>query len=116
LQVVPSVFVPDIEAAVQDFVAKWQDRDESLNFAQRYDPDLVRDELRPLVFEQVRKQVDDEMRVLLENLKVSTALTSLSGLTMKCNEQSDVARPHCTAHHVTRAWQSAEGAAGHGGR
>lgn len=35
LQVVPSVFVPDIELAIQDFVAKWQDRDESLNFAQR---------------------------------------------------------------------------------
>lgn len=36
MQVVPSVFVPDIELAIQDFVAKWQDRDESLNFAQRY--------------------------------------------------------------------------------
>jgi hypothetical protein len=36
----------------------------------RYDPDLVKDELRPLVFEQVRKQVDEEMRTLLENLKV----------------------------------------------
>lgn len=35
VQVVPSVFVPDIELAIQDFVAKWQDRDESLNFAQR---------------------------------------------------------------------------------
>lgn len=36
VQVVPSAFVPDIELAIQDFVAKWQDRDESLNFAQRW--------------------------------------------------------------------------------
>jgi hypothetical protein len=35
VQVVPSVFVPDIELAIQEFIAKWQDRDESLNFAQR---------------------------------------------------------------------------------
>jgi hypothetical protein len=41
-------------------------------FRYRYDPDLVKDELRPLVFEQVRKQVDEEMRTLLENLKVSS--------------------------------------------
>eukprot|EP00892_Ulva_mutabilis_P001805 jgi/Ulvmu1/11625/UM008_0029.1 len=66
---IPSVFVPAIERAVQEFVAKWQDRDESMNFAQRYDPDLVKDELRPLVFEEIRLQVDEEMRVLLENLK-----------------------------------------------
>lgn len=70
MQVIPSVFVPAIERAVQEFVAKWQDRDESMNFAQRYDPDLVKDELRPLVFEETRLQVDEEMRVLLENLKV----------------------------------------------
>lgn len=105
------MFVPDIELAIQDFVAKWQDRDESLNFAQRYcfhpliylhrsiwvhparisrcqgvlhpelcryDPDIVKDELRPLVFEQVRKQVDEEMRTLLQNLKVGTLRDSPS--------------------------------------
>ena len=31
----------------------------------------MREELRPLVFEEVRLQVDEEMRVLLQNLKVS---------------------------------------------
>ena len=67
---VTSIFVPDIECSVQEFVAKWQDRDESMNFAQKYDPDLVKDELRPIVFEEIRLQVDEEMRILLENLKV----------------------------------------------
>lgn len=52
-----SVFVPSIEAAVQEFVAKWQDRDESANFFQAYDAELVKDELRPIVFEEIRVQV-----------------------------------------------------------
>ena len=30
---------------MQDFIAKWQDRDESMNFTQRYDPDLVKEEV-----------------------------------------------------------------------
>jgi IQ and AAA domain-containing protein len=69
-ELISSIFVPEIEQSVQDYVAKWQDRDESMNFAQKYDPDLVKDELRPIVFEEIRLQVDGEMRVLLENLKV----------------------------------------------
>lgn len=68
-QKISNVFTPAIEAAVQDFVAKWQDRDESDNFNQKYDPELVKDELRPIVFEEIRQQVDEEMRVLLQNLK-----------------------------------------------
>lgn len=32
---VSSVFIPSIEAAVQEFVAKWQDRDEMNNFFQK---------------------------------------------------------------------------------
>lgn len=43
-----------------------QDRDESSNFAQRYDAELVKEELRPIVFEETRLQVDEEMRVLLQ--------------------------------------------------
>lgn len=71
---VTNIFVPDIEIAVQEFVAKWQDRDESTNFAQKYNPDLVKDELRPIVFEEIRLQVDQEMTILLENLKVRPGL------------------------------------------
>mmetsp|Transcript_33907 Transcript_33907/g.75181 ORF Transcript_33907/g.75181 Transcript_33907/m.75181 type:complete len:829 (-) Transcript_33907:621-3107(-) len=66
---ISSVFIPSIEAAVHEFVAKWQDRDETDNFFQKYDAELVKDELRPIVFEEIRLQVDEEMRVLLQNLK-----------------------------------------------
>lgn len=32
---ITSVFVPSIEASVHEFVAKWQDRDETDNFFQK---------------------------------------------------------------------------------
>ena len=74
-----SAFVGDLEAAVKLFVEKWQDHPEGANaLAQKHEPDLVRQELRPLVFEEVRLQVDEEMRVLLQNLKVT--LRRLAGL------------------------------------
>ncbi|KAG2497810.1 hypothetical protein HYH03_004081 [Edaphochlamys debaryana] len=66
---ITAVFIPSIEAGVQEFVAKWQDRDEQDNFHQKFDGELVKDELRPIVFEEIRLQVDVEMRVLLQNLK-----------------------------------------------
>lgn len=47
---------------------RWQDKDESGNFWQKYDPELVKEEVRPLVFEEIRQEVDEEMRVLLANL------------------------------------------------
>lgn len=69
-EVVTSLFIPDIEDAVEEYVVKWQDRDERDNFFQKYDPELVKDELRPIVFEEIRQQVDVEVRVMLQNLKV----------------------------------------------
>ncbi|DBA81732.1 hypothetical protein WJX77_003084 [Trebouxia sp. C0004] len=69
-ETVSSVFVSDLEAAVKVFVEKWQDHPEGANaLAQKHEAELVRQELRPLVFEEVRLQVDEEMRVLLQNLK-----------------------------------------------
>ncbi len=56
-EVVGSAFVPAIETAVAEYVARWQDKDERENFAQTYDAELAKEELRPLVFEEVRRQV-----------------------------------------------------------
>ena len=70
-ETVSSTFVMDLEAAVKLFVEKWQEHPEGANtLAQKHEGELVRQELRPLVFEEVRLQVDDEMRILLQNLKV----------------------------------------------
>lgn len=63
------VFVPLIEEAMQEYANVWQDTDEGENFEQKHDPSLVKDALRPLVYEEVRIEVDGEMRELLKNLK-----------------------------------------------
>lgn len=74
-EAVSSAFVTDLEAAIKVFVEKWQDHPEGSNaLAQKHEPEQVRQELRPLVFEEVRLQVDEEMRVLLQNLKVGSQL------------------------------------------
>ena len=66
-----SAFVGDLEAAVKLIVEKSQDHRAGANArAQQDEAALGRQELRPLVFEEVRLQVDEEMRVLLQNLKV----------------------------------------------
>ena len=53
-ETISSQFVPALEAAVQDYVTKWQDRSEAGNFSQKHDPELIKDELRPIVFEEIR--------------------------------------------------------------
>ena len=63
------VFVPLIEEAMQEYANVWQDTDEGENFEQKHDPSLIKDALRPLVYEEVRLEVDSEMRDLLKNLK-----------------------------------------------
>mmetsp|Transcript_27563 Transcript_27563/g.67781 ORF Transcript_27563/g.67781 Transcript_27563/m.67781 type:complete len:819 (-) Transcript_27563:1438-3894(-) len=65
----PDYFVKLIHGAVSDYQGDWQDIDESSNFFQKFDPDLVKKALKPVVFEEIRVEVDEEMRVLLENLK-----------------------------------------------
>ena len=81
-EVVTSLFTPDIESAVKQFVERWQTHDEGQNaLPQKHEPELVKGEMRPLVFEEVRQQVDTEMSVLLQNLKVGPGLcrASLTG-------------------------------------
>ncbi|KIY95572.1 hypothetical protein MNEG_12391 [Monoraphidium neglectum] len=56
-ETIGSAFIPLLEAAVAEYVAKWQDRDEGSNLSQAHDPELVKEELRPLVFDEVRQQV-----------------------------------------------------------
>ena len=65
----PDYFVKLIHGAISDYQGDWQDIDESTNFFQKYDPELVKKALKPVVFEEIRIEVDEEMRVLLENLK-----------------------------------------------
>lgn len=116
-----SAFMGDLEAAVKLFVEKWQDHPEGANaLAQKHEPDLVRQELRPLVFEEVRLQVDEEMRVLLQNLKVGlhrlagwlcTAQVALPGVAGGLQDAGSPALCKASGGE-TSAWSSTAAVAG----
>ena len=69
--VAPVKFVAPLHDAVGDHREGWAiPADfEAGNFEQRHDPAAVAEQIKPVVFEEIRKEVDVEMRALLENLK-----------------------------------------------
>jgi hypothetical protein len=52
------------------FLAVWQPRDESDNFEQKHDSELIKEEKRVEVETDIRVQVDELMRAELKNLKL----------------------------------------------
>ena len=88
-----SAFVLDMEKTVDVYTSKWQERNEEHNFQQMHDTELVKEELRPVVFEEIRQEVDAEVAIMLQNLKVHSLLqTHLSprqmAITRKCSRQN----------------------------
>ncbi|XP_066521553.1 dynein regulatory complex protein 11 isoform X1 [Hoplias malabaricus] len=65
----PSNFLPTVAEGAKLYREVWQTRDESQNIAQCFDPQLVREEKRMEVEEEIRVQVDELMRQELKNLK-----------------------------------------------
>ncbi|XP_061081840.1 dynein regulatory complex protein 11 [Conger conger] len=66
----PSNFLPAVVEGSNTYKGVWQNRDESQNFTQTFDAELVREEKRVEVEEEVRVQVDELMRQELKNLKI----------------------------------------------
>lgn len=61
-----------------DFIAGvWQTRNESENFPQKHDAELIKEEKRKEVETEVRVQVDELMRAELKNLKAVSLLITL---------------------------------------
>jgi len=68
----PSQFVLKMQACTEKFCQVWQDRDETHNFPQKYDAELIREALRPGVRDEIRlKEVDTVMKEELENLRLA---------------------------------------------
>ncbi|KAK6325599.1 hypothetical protein J4Q44_G00049410 [Coregonus suidteri] len=67
----PSNFLPTVLEGNKMYKDVWQGRDETQNFLQRFDAQLVREEKRLEVEEEVRVQVDELMRQELKNLKLA---------------------------------------------
>lgn len=60
----------------------WNNRDESWNFNQKYDPEIIRGEKRVEVEDEIRVQVDELMRQELKNLKLVCASCTLCALSL----------------------------------
>ncbi|CAH1783239.1 unnamed protein product [Owenia fusiformis] len=67
----PSNFVPAVNEATDAYKTVWQPRDESENFSQKHDAELIKEEKRVEVETEIRIQVDELMRTELKNLKLA---------------------------------------------
>nr|XP_020830579.1 IQ and AAA domain-containing protein 1 isoform X2 [Phascolarctos cinereus] len=67
----PSLFIPAIEEGNSKYKGLWRDIDESWNFLQDYDPEMIKEEKRKELELEIRVQVDELMRQELKNLKLA---------------------------------------------
>uniref|UniRef100_F1M7Z2 IQ motif containing with AAA domain 1 n=1 Tax=Rattus norvegicus TaxID=10116 RepID=F1M7Z2_RAT len=67
----PSLFLQLMEEGNSLYKDMWMNKDESWNFPQDYDPELVKEEKRKELEMEIRVQVDELMRQELKNLKLA---------------------------------------------
>ncbi|XP_058389259.1 dynein regulatory complex protein 11 [Diceros bicornis minor] len=67
----PSVFLHTMEEGNNVYKDMWKNKDESWNFPQDYDPELIKEEKRKELESEIRVQVDELMRQELKNLKLA---------------------------------------------
>ncbi|XP_029004658.1 dynein regulatory complex protein 11 isoform X2 [Betta splendens] len=69
LKMLPSAFLSDLEMANKTFVDFWQTRNESTNFSQKHEVELIKEEKRKVIEAEIRLQVDEQMRQELAEWK-----------------------------------------------
>ncbi|XP_030045729.1 dynein regulatory complex protein 11 [Microcaecilia unicolor] len=67
----PSKFLPDVTEGDKTYKKIWRHRDESHNLNQSFDAELIKEEKRKEVEEEIRIQVDELMREELQKLKMA---------------------------------------------
>ncbi|CAE7431027.1 tuf1 [Symbiodinium natans] len=65
-----SAVVQQFVEQIKQYTEQWENKDESNNFDQRYDLELARKSVFPIVEAELRALVDDQMREELANLKL----------------------------------------------
>ncbi|XP_054458970.1 dynein regulatory complex protein 11 [Anoplopoma fimbria] len=71
LKMLPSAFLSDLEVENKTFVEFWQTRNESRNFHQRHEVELIKEEKRKVIEAEIRVQVDEQMRQELAEWKLA---------------------------------------------
>uniref|UniRef100_A0A8C6RQH5 IQ motif containing with AAA domain 1 n=1 Tax=Nannospalax galili TaxID=1026970 RepID=A0A8C6RQH5_NANGA len=67
----PSLFLHLMEEGNNLYKDMWMNKDESWNFPQDYDPEIIKEEKRKELEREIRVQVDELMRQELKNLKLA---------------------------------------------
>ncbi|CAH8544129.1 unnamed protein product [Schistosoma curassoni] len=67
----PSAFLGEIHEGCHNYQALWKNRDESDNFQQHYDEEIIKEDKRLEVETEIRVQVDELLREELRNLKIA---------------------------------------------
>nr|XP_023688535.1 IQ and AAA domain-containing protein 1 [Paramormyrops kingsleyae] len=71
LKMMPSAFLSDLETGCGTYQAVWQNRDESKNFNQWHEVELIKEEKRKDLEYEIRLQVDELMRQELAHWKLA---------------------------------------------
>ncbi|XP_051760263.1 dynein regulatory complex protein 11 isoform X2 [Ctenopharyngodon idella] len=71
LKMLPSAYLADLKTEHKTFSEVWQNRNESKNFSQRHELELIKEEKRKEIEVEIRKQVDELMRQELANWKLA---------------------------------------------
>ncbi|XP_034386306.1 dynein regulatory complex protein 11 [Cyclopterus lumpus] len=71
LKMLPSAFLSDLEVENKTFADFWKTRNESSNFNQRHEVELIKEEKRKVIEAEIRVQVDEQMRQELAEWKLA---------------------------------------------
>ncbi|XP_060934602.1 dynein regulatory complex protein 11-like [Limanda limanda] len=71
LKMLPSAFLSDLQVGNKTFEDFWKNRNETKNFVQRHEVELIKEEMRKVVEAQIRSQVDVQMREELAEWKLA---------------------------------------------
>ncbi|KAM3619184.1 uncharacterized protein V6R79_004288 [Siganus canaliculatus] len=71
LKMLPSAFLPDLEAVNKTFLDFWKNRDESGNLCQRHEVELIKEEKRKVIEAEIRVEVDEDMRQEIAEWKLA---------------------------------------------
>merc|ERR1711991_1307726 len=68
-----------MDAMVNEYEGTWESKDESDNFQQKHDVELSKQVVRPNVYEDIRKQVDEMLIMNLKKIQLQIAPTGKKG-------------------------------------
>ncbi|CAH8522754.1 unnamed protein product [Heterobilharzia americana] len=79
----PSAFLGDLHEGCHSYQVLWKNRDESDNFQQHHDEEIIKEEKRTEVEAEIRIQVDELLRQELRNLKIAIDKERVKRVTKK---------------------------------